>query len=147
MENHFESAFLQTLSPYLDNSFKLCIHLTSFNGILCLVQMNLLVAFTVERHKAVYKPLKYLEHKRSGHQKWIIFSCVALAVAFALPVSLGWHNEVSGSCVVEEVFTIGFLRMTSLWIILLSLILVVASVKICSAISDHVSWTDQLKLS
>lgn len=124
------------LSSELDNSFDLCIWMTSANIVLCLILINLLVSLSADRYWAVCHPMFYFQYKNSAYRRWVILMCVALGSIGAVP--LVWNNKSSNTCYVIDVLSFGFLFLCCFWTLTSSAIIITFYGLIYKSLANHV---------
>lgn len=126
-------------SRFLDSHFTLCTFMIEINGTMCMIQINLLVALSADRYLAVCKPIKYFNQRSSGNQKFIVLTCVILAVLNQLPITLGWNSGVHGTCYIIDILAFDYMLMCGMWTTVAFVVIMIHYVLIYKSLSERVS--------
>lgn len=104
-----------------------CRHCGMFFFTIFILPINFQVALSVDRFWAVCYPLSFHVHKDSGHKKWIILFCIALAgLIGVVPIALGKDY-------------VGMNHAFSTWALMATATIVVLHCFIIKTIQDYVS--------
>lgn len=125
--------------PTFDKNYPLCIVLGSINIFVNVVQINLIIALSVDRYWAVCHPVSYFQWRNSNHKTWIILGSVFLGALIGTIPLIEWHEKVFEICFPENIFSPRFLNFCSVFMVFSCTIIVTIYTLIYKSISAHVS--------
>lgn len=142
-ENHLVSFGLKMLDPKtFDSYFSLSLSLVSVNIMMNSVQINLILAVTIDRYIAVCHPIFYFQTRNSSRKKWIVFACFVFGIIPGSIAILEHHDTDFSSCSLKNVVTINYLYYCTFCTVLPSIAITMTYAFINKAISKRVSLTN-----